>query len=80
MPRRIPPQPITEKPRPDVKAARTAAVALLARRDYASGELRTKLHAQAFDEATVQGLIADLAGEGILNDERYAHNYVAYHA
>jgi regulatory protein len=80
MPRRTPPQPITEKTRPDARAARTAAVALLARRDYASGELRAKLHAQAFDEVTLEGLIADLAGEGILNDERYAHNYVAYHA
>ena len=55
-------------------------MALLARRDYASGELRAKLHAQFFDEATVEGVITDLAGEGILNDERFAQNYVAYHA
>jgi regulatory protein len=49
-----------------LEAARAAAVAHLARRDFASGELRHKL--------------ADLTREGLLDDARYAHNYVASRA
>ena len=64
----------------DPVAARAAGVALLARRDLPSGELRERLGARGFAaEATVAALAA-LAAEGALNDERYAHNYVAYHA
>jgi len=28
----------------------------------------------------VSTAVAELASEGVVNDERYAHNYVAYHA
>jgi len=64
----------------DSAAARAAAVALLARRDLPSGELRDRLAARGFGpEATAAALDA-LAAEGALDDERYAHNYVAYHA
>jgi regulatory protein len=64
----------------DSAAARAAAVALLARRDLPSSELRERLGARGFEpEATAEALAA-LAAEGALNDERYAHNYVAYHA
>jgi regulatory protein len=76
-------RPVREKPLPDrsdALAARAAAIALLARRDFASGELRQKLRAQAFDDSAVAGVIAELKREGVLNDERYAQNYVAYHA
>src|SRR6516164_3059176 len=55
----------------DAQAARLAATALLARRDFASKELHDKLTQQGFEEATV---------EGLLDDDRYAQNYVAYHA
>jgi regulatory protein len=62
----------------DPAAARAAAVALLARRDLPSGELRQRLGSRGFEpEATAAALDA-LAAEGVLNDERYAHNYVAY--
>jgi regulatory protein len=70
----------SDTPRADAAQTRTAAVALLARRDYATGELRQKLRARAADEDTLAGVIADLTREGLLNDERYAHNFVAYHA
>jgi regulatory protein len=64
----------------DPEAARAAAVALLARRDLPSGELRQRLSERGFaPEATAAALDA-LAAEGALNDGRYAHNYVAYHA
>jgi regulatory protein len=66
--------------RSDPVAARAAAVACLARRDYARGELGAKLRAQGFDEGTAAAVVTDLTREGVLDDERYAHNFVAYHA
>jgi regulatory protein len=61
-------------------AARAAAVALLARRDFPSGELRERLDARGFEPEATAAALAGLAAEGALNDERYAYNYVAYHA
>jgi regulatory protein len=69
-----------EEPRTDAQAALTAATALLARRDFPSAELREKLRAKAFDEETASAVIANLRLQGVLNDERYAQNYVAYQA
>ena len=60
--------------------ARGAAIALLARRDFASGELRQKLEHQGFDPAVTVEVIAELVEERMLNDARYAENYVSYHA
>jgi regulatory protein len=64
----------------DSAAARTAAVALLARRDFASAELRGRLIARGYEAPAAAEAVAGLAAEGVLSDERYAHNYVAYHA
>jgi regulatory protein len=61
-------------------AALAAAIALLARRDLSSDELRGKLRAKDFDDATAAAVVADLAHRGVVNDERYAQNYVAYHS
>ena len=61
-------------------AVRLASLTLLARRDFAAGELRLRLRSQGFDEDAVAAAIAGLTSEGALDDERYAHNYVAYHA
>ena len=55
-------------------------MALLARRDFTSQELRAKLEAKGFATAATAVVIADLARAGLLNDGRYAQNYVAYHA
>src|SRR5205823_82214 len=41
--------------RADPEAARTAAIALLARRDFASAELRAKLCSRGFEEAAALG-------------------------
>jgi regulatory protein len=59
---------------------RLAAVSLLARRDFACRELCEKLGAGGFDEGTATSVVATLVREGILDDRRYAQNYVAYHA
>ncbi len=60
--------------------ARAAAVALLARRDYASGELRSKLIDKGHDAATVDALLADFAARRLIDDVRYAERFVAYKA
>jgi regulatory protein len=64
----------------DSCAARAAAVKLLARRDYASADLRSRLRDSGFDAESSDQVIATLEAQGILNDARYAQNYVAYHA
>jgi len=62
------------------RAAREAAVRLLARRDYGSAELRAALRARAFDDAVLEELLAALSREGALDDARFANNYASYHA
>jgi len=55
-------------------------VALLARRDHPSTQLRERLQQQGFDPALVAATLAELVAERALDDQRYAQNYVAYHA
>jgi regulatory protein len=64
----------------DPEAARMTAVSLLARRDFASGELRQKLGSQGYDREVAAAVVAALTEERMLDDGRYAENYVAYHA
>jgi len=64
----------------DNEAARLSAIALLAQRDLASGELRKKLDSQGYDAAVIAAVVAELAAERSLDDARYAENYVTYHS
>jgi regulatory protein len=64
----------------DPEAARLSAIALLARRDYASGELRQKLTHQGYAPEVIGGVVADLATTRAVDDARYAENYVVYHS
>jgi regulatory protein len=57
-----------------------AAIALLARRDFATGELRQKLGSQGYDAAVAAAVVAELIEERAIDDSRYAENYVAYHS
>jgi regulatory protein len=66
-------------PSPAPDGARPAAVALLARRDFASGELSGRLQADGYPAAAVAAVIADLTAERLLDDARFAGHYVAYH-
>src|SRR5256886_13996622 len=66
--------------RTDPEAARTAAVALLVRRDFASAELRVKLCSKGFEDAAAGQAIAELATRGVLDDRRFAEHYVNWHA
>ena len=57
-----------------------AAVALLARRDYSSGELTQKLRGDGYSAAAVHAVISDLIEHRFLDDARYAAHFVGYHA
>jgi regulatory protein len=62
----------------DPAAARGVAIGLLARRDYASGELRERLRRKGFNAEVIEVTLSDLIGERALDDARYAGNYVSY--
>lgn len=64
----------------DPEAIRTAALTLLARRDWLTGELSAKLHSAGGDPQAVAAVIAALAEERLLEDSRYAERYVASRA
>jgi regulatory protein len=64
----------------DPSSARAAAITLLARRDFASGELAQKLAERGYEPSAVAETIQELVETRVLNDERYAANFVAYHA
>jgi regulatory protein len=64
----------------DAQAARLAAFALLARRDFSIAELRGQLAGRGFAEAAIAEAVASLLDERLLDDERYAQNVVRTHA
>ncbi len=64
----------------DPQEVRRAAVALLGRRDFARGELQRKLEADGYAPGLVAAAVAELVAGKIVDDARYAENYVSYHA
>ena len=64
----------------DARAARAAALDALARRDYASEDLRLKLLQKGYDASVVLPLLDALRDEKLIDDRRYLENFVAYHA
>jgi len=64
----------------DARAARAAALDALARRDHSAGDLRRKLLEKGYDAAIVAPLLDALHAEKLLDDRRYAENFVAFHA
>jgi regulatory protein len=60
--------------------AQAAAIALLARRDFACAELRARLLSRGFQTSEVTRAIDELAAAGTLDDTRYAQHYVDSHA
>ena len=53
---------------------------LLARRDYACGELGAKLRERGFEPALIEALVEQLRARRMLDDERYAGHFVEYHS
>ncbi len=62
------------------QGAHLAAVALLARRDFAAGELAARLQERGYPAEAVAAVIADLTATRMLDDSRFTTHYVAYHA
>jgi len=72
---------VQRSPQPlDGHAARIFALDALARRDYASADLRRKLLEKGYDVAVVAVLLDALRAEKLLDDRRYMENFVVYHA
>ncbi|MHB8811890.1 MAG: regulatory protein RecX [Steroidobacteraceae bacterium] len=67
-------------PASDPEAIRAAALTLLARRDWLTGELSAKLQATGCDPQAAAGVIAELVQERLLDDAGYAERYVASRA
>ena len=68
------------EPSHDASAARTAALAVLARRDHGSPELAANLTERGFAADLVATLIEALQDERLLDDVRYVEHFVAAHA
>lgn len=64
----------------DPRAAHTAAVALLARRDFGTVELDRKLRDKGYVREAIQQALAELIEAKLLDDKRYGANVVAYRA
>jgi regulatory protein len=73
-------RPIRPEAAGDPEAIRAAALALLARRDWLTGELSAKLQAGGCEPHAAAGVVAELVGERLMDDARYAERYVASRA
>jgi regulatory protein len=73
-------RPIPPEAAADPEAIRAAALTLLARRDWLTGELNAKLLAAGCDPRVAAAVIAELVQERLLDDARYAERYVASRA
>jgi regulatory protein len=60
----------------DPGAVRAGALALLGRREYASGELAAALTSKGYDQEVVAAVLAELAAERLVDDTRYAEGLV----
>jgi regulatory protein len=71
-------KPLDPEKAADLKSAQVAAVAILARRDFSTADLRRKLKERGFVDSAIDAALGDLKGSNILNDDRYGENVVAY--
>jgi regulatory protein len=74
------PKPTSPEACADPVRLRSAAIACLARRDFSAADLRAKLQALGFEGGASARVVAELAACGVLNEARYAQNYVSWHA
>jgi regulatory protein len=64
----------------DPEAIRAAALTLLARRDWLTGEMTARLQESGCEPEAVASVVAELTREHLLDDARYAERYVASRA
>ena len=72
--------PLTEEQAQDLNHAFDYAVALLARRDYSTHELKKKLAERGYSEHAFEMVVDELESMGKMSDQRYGQNLVAYRA
>ena len=64
----------------DPNSSHAYAVALLARRDYSTAELRRKLKDRGYLEHAIEPVLIELEASNVINDGRYGDNVVAHRA
>ncbi|MFO1469172.1 MAG: regulatory protein RecX [Steroidobacteraceae bacterium] len=64
----------------DARAARIAALDLLAGRDRPGAQVREKLEERGFSAATASAVVTALVAENLINERRYVEHFVAWHA
>lgn len=72
--------PLAQEQAYDLNHAFDYAIALLARRDYSTRELKKKLKDRGYAEHAYEVVVDDLESTGKMNDERYSQNFVAFRA
>jgi regulatory protein len=78
--RRPRPEAAAKAAQADERAVRTAALALLAGRDFTRHELVERLSRRGYQLALVQSAVATLVAENLLRDERYVELFVDQHS
>ena len=73
-------KPLDDKYAGDPKAAQTAAIALLARRDFSLAELRRRLKERGYLPSAIEPALADLESGRVIDDKRYGDNVLAARA
>ncbi|HEX6572631.1 MAG TPA: regulatory protein RecX [Steroidobacteraceae bacterium] len=64
----------------DERTVRTAALALLAGRDFSRHELTGRLLRKGYGAQVVDAAVAALVQEGFLREQRYVEQYIVHHA
>ncbi|MES0372119.1 MAG: regulatory protein RecX, partial [Mariprofundaceae bacterium] len=63
---------------PNVKAAYSAALRMVTRREHCEAEVRQKLETRGFDEITMDTAIEELKGYGYISESRYAEAFLRF--
>ena len=64
----------------EVRSVRTAALGLLAGRDFSRNELTERLLRKGHDASLVQAVVSALVQEGLLHEDRYVEQFITHHA
>lgn len=74
------PEQLAERLKKQDKEVEIAAVRLLSRREHSTEELKRKLAAKGYPEASIASVLDKLGQKKWVSDERFATNYVHHHA
>jgi regulatory protein len=77
---RRPKKPDDDASAADGRAVRTAALALLAGRDFGRAELARRLERRGYAPAVVAGVVEGLAAERLLSETRFVEQFIRQHA